>query len=290
MSESEPTPSPSAVPRVTSDEHNSWTRTAVFSIALLSTVAVGVAWTEDQTGTQDQPSPATSNDDAELGAAPAAPGAAADPEAQDHRPADSTAPTTVSHYQGRAGDTMTGIAALHAVDIDRLVDHNGLVRTSLLLSRDRIDIPVGVATSDRTPVPTRSAHPEIRSSIDHWSGAHGVSPDLLAAVLWTESRWQPAATSSAGAIGVGQLLPSTARWVAQDLIGEPLDPHVLDDNVRIASRLLAWLIADADGDEAAALAAYYQGITSVTRAGWHGDTETYVAQVFEVRWAFHHRP
>ncbi|MFP3908059.1 MAG: lytic transglycosylase domain-containing protein, partial [Acidimicrobiales bacterium] len=132
--------------------------------------------------------------------------------------------------------------------------------------------------------------PEIRSSIDRWSDAHGVPSDLVAALLWTESRWRPDATSTAGAVGVGQLLPSTARWVAQDLIGEPLDPHVLDDNVRISSRLLAWLIADADGDEAAALAAYYQGLTSVTRIGWHGGTEHYVAQVFEQRWAFHHNP
>ncbi|MDZ7680107.1 MAG: transglycosylase SLT domain-containing protein, partial [Acidimicrobiales bacterium] len=269
-------------------------RTAVLSIALLSTIAVGVAWTGDRTNTRDRPSPVSSNDDndIELTAPAAPPGAAAhhDTELQTHHPSTPTETTTVSRYQVRTGDTMTGIAALHAVDIDRLVDHNGLLRTSLLLPGDRIDIPAGVATPDRTPIPTQSADPEIRSSIDRWSGVHGVSPDLLAAVLWTESRWQPAATSSAGAVGVGQLLPSTARWVAQDLIGEPLDPHVLDDNVRITSRLLAWLIADADGDEAAALAAYYQGITSVTRAGWHGDTETYVAQVFEARWAFHHSP
>ncbi len=43
---------------------------------------------------------------------------------------------------------------------------------------------------------------------------HGVDPHLALAVAWQESGWQQRRISSAGAIGVMQVLPGTARWMA----------------------------------------------------------------------------
>ena len=53
--------------------------------------------------------------------------------------------------------------------------------------------------------------------------ANDISPHLLEAVVWQESRWNPGAISRAGAIGLAQLMPGTAR----DLGVDPRDPLAL---------------------------------------------------------------
>jgi len=61
-------------------------------------------------------------------------------------------------------------------------------------------------------------------------------------LTYTESRWRQDVVSVTGAIGVGQLLPSTAAWLAQ-LMGEPdLSPYVRKDNIRMSAFLLRWLL------------------------------------------------
>lgn len=192
---------------------------------------------------------------------------------------------TGSIYEVRPGDALASIAELHAVTLAELIEHNDLPEPFTLMPGQFVRIPV---PSSSDPVPTRSAAAglePVRASIERWSAAHILPPDLVAAVLWQESRWQADALSTKGAIGVGQLLPSTASWVADELIGEPLDPYVTDDNVRMATRLLRWLVDRAEGNQAAALAAYYQGWSS-TSEGWFGETERYVADVFAWRWRF----
>jgi soluble lytic murein transglycosylase-like protein len=72
--------------------------------------------------------------------------------------------------------------------------------------------------------------------------------------------------SRAGAIGVGQLLPETAEWLAAMMDEPGLDPTSKDDNVRLSARLLRFLL-DETGSPKRALAAYYQGIGALLRDG-----------------------
>lgn len=92
---------------------------------------------------------------------------------------------------------------------------------------------------------------------------HGVDPDLVCAVIKTESNWQPTAQSQAGAQGLMQLMPSTAqdlaargyvdgsRYPADDLT----DPTV---NIEYGSAYLAYLVG-ATGSVDEAIAAYNAG-------------------------------
>jgi soluble lytic murein transglycosylase-like protein len=87
-----------------------------------------------------------------------------------------------------------------------------------------------------------------------------ISPYLLEAVVWQESRWNPAARSRAGAIGLAQLMPGTAR----DLGVDPNDPV---QNLSGGARYLRQQLNRFDGNVEKALAAYNAGPGRVMTAG-----------------------
>lgn len=91
-----------------------------------------------------------------------------------------------------------------------------------------------------------------------------VDPYLVLAVMREESRINPDAVSPAGAIGLMQLLPSTASGIA----GTPLAPVDLmapDRNIRYGTAYLAGMLRQFDGDVVLALAAYNAGPAAARR-------------------------
>ncbi len=120
---------------------------------------------------------------------------------------------------------------------------------------------------------------------------YDLDPSLLAAVIYTESRFDARATSSAGAIGLMQLLPETGRGIAVRTGGAAF---VIDDlyepelNVRYGAWYLHNLL-DRYGDERTALAAYHAGQGNVDRWRRQGlgiqfpETRSYVAKVERVK-------
>lgn len=90
--------------------------------------------------------------------------------------------------------------------------------------------------------------------------AAAISPALLEALVWQESRWHPQAVSSAGAVGLGQLMPGTARTLGVN----PRDPVA---NLRASARYLKALLDRFGGNIEWALAAYNAGPERVARAG-----------------------
>ncbi len=106
----------------------------------------------------------------------------------------------------------------------------------------------------------------------------GVEPELVLALVREESRFDPRARSSAGAVGLGQFLLSTAREVARRY--QLAIPEIRDlQRSEVASSLtaahLAELLREFGGLEEPALAAYNAGLRQV-RAWWDGSgcTET----------------
>ena len=96
---------------------------------------------------------------------------------------------------------------------------------------------------------------------------YDLDPALLAAVIYTESRFNARAESSAGAIGLMQLLPETARGIAVRTGGSAFvvrDLYVPEINVRYGAWYLRNLL-NRYSDERTALAAYHAGQGNVDR-------------------------
>ncbi len=90
---------------------------------------------------------------------------------------------------------------------------------------------------------------------------------LLLSVIRTESRFRPRAVSSAGAIGLMQIMPTTGQWVAEKNGIEDFDVDDLYDpetNIRLGSWYLHYLIGRF-ADIKTALAAYNAGPGAVDR-------------------------
>ena len=120
---------------------------------------------------------------------------------------------------------------------------------------------------------------------------YDLDPSLLAAVIYTESRFNARAHSSAGAIGLMQLLPDTARGIAVRTGGHAFvvdDLYVPELNVRYGAWYLRNLL-DRYGDEQTALAAYHAGQGNVDEWRREGvaiqfpETRSYVENVERVK-------
>lgn len=93
---------------------------------------------------------------------------------------------------------------------------------------------------------------------------YGVDEELVFAVIRTESNFRADAVSSAGAVGLMQLMPSTAEFAAKVLGAEGCDLFDPQDNVRLGTWYLRYLSERFDRlDEV--LAAYNAGEGTVRR-------------------------
>ncbi|WP_233548375.1 lytic transglycosylase domain-containing protein [Aurantiacibacter zhengii] len=104
-------------------------------------------------------------------------------------------------------------------------------------------------------------------------------PGLMLALVWAESRFNPMAISPAGAAGLAQLMPATARELGVSNLHDP------NQNIEGGARYLRQML-DRFGDVHLALAAYNAGPGAVPRAGGiprNGETPAYVRSVLR-RW------
>lgn len=116
-----------------------------------------------------------------------------------------------------------------------------------------------------------------------------VEPELAAALAWHESRWDQSARSHVGAVGVMQVMPSTAERVA-DRLGEPIDPTDPEDNALAGVAYLADLKDEFDATRDA-LIAYNMGSGQLREQGPLPQSEAFADRVLataedlaEVRW------
>ena len=113
------------------------------------------------------------------------------------------------------------------------------------------------------------------AKVQELAARYDLSPALIEAVVWQESRWRPGAVSRVGARGLAQLMPGTAQSLGVD----PDDPMA---NLEGGARYLREQLDRFGGDLEKALAAYNAGPGRVEQAGGVPsirETRTYVAAV-----------
>jgi soluble lytic murein transglycosylase-like protein len=208
---------------------------------------------------------------------------------QQGKPIRSPAPAPASGrvYVVRTGDNLETIAKRTGTTVPALAAANKIINPNLVIIGTKLKIPAASATK----LPSRLvAHPErlaLTPRFDYWAKVYGVPPDLLKGLAWYESGWQNKVVSSTGAIGVGQLMPFTSDFVAQQLLKNPaLDPKKVDDNIRMSARFLRFLLDRVGGAPGLALAAYYQGLARTQQGKFFDDTKTYIAGVSAARKQF----
>jgi murein DD-endopeptidase MepM/ murein hydrolase activator NlpD len=214
-------------------------------------------------------------------------------------------------YVVQAGDTLWALSRAYGVTVDQLAAANDMSPQDLLLIGRHLAIPSAATTPSAStssgasssggsvnrpnfcatfvasPGPWGQLPSLLASSPDRlalrplfrkWAWHYGVSPALVEAIAWQESGWQEGVVSSANAVGVGQIIPSTADFITQQLIGMPLNIASANDNIRMSAALLAYLYRT-EGSLCLTIAAYYQGTVNLRQYGVFAETQPYVANV-----------
>lgn len=99
--------------------------------------------------------------------------------------------------------------------------------------------------------------PELATAIYDIARAEGISPALAYSLVRVESDFTPRAVSSAGAVGLTQVMPSTAFWMQPSLTYGELFER--DTNLRLGFRYLRMMLSQYKGDLRLALLAYNRG-------------------------------
>jgi soluble lytic murein transglycosylase-like protein len=198
---------------------------------------------------------------------------------------------------GRMGALLAAMMALSvgdaAADIYRYVDSNGVVhftdrpshpgyklflRTPPAQPVRATTVPASLPVVPRARVSSAraAAAREYNALVDEASRRWGVNPALIHAVITAESNYDPEALSRAGAMGLMQLMPGTARRFG---VADPWDP---EQNVNGGTRYLRELL-DRFRNVKLALAAYNAGEGAVEQYGNqvppYEETQTYVDRV-----------
>jgi len=104
-----------------------------------------------------------------------------------------------------------------------------------------------------------------REEILRWSAQRQLNPFLVAALIRQESRFEKQIRSSAGAVGLMQVMPDTGKWVAQKIDLQEYDVEKPSDNIRLGTWFLDFTHQEYDNNSLLALASYNAGPGNVSK-------------------------
>lgn len=203
-------------------------------------------------------------------------------------------PPAAVTYTVRPGDTLTAVAQAHSTDVGTLARLNHLSGDLVIVIGQHLTLPAppagvfaavprapqfaaAIAASSQTLAsradPGGSA---VRQMVTAEAQRQGVDPSLALAVAYQESGFAQRMVSGTDAVGVMQLEPYTASWLAS-FTGTALDRYDVSDNIRGGVTLLRLLRGQAD--LADSIGGYYQGLASIRAHKQFADTQAYVRSV-----------
>ncbi|MGI9193415.1 MAG: lytic transglycosylase [Actinomycetota bacterium] len=212
------------------------------------------------------------------------------------------------------GENLTRIASRYRTTVQNLVALNQIKNPSLVRVGQMLNVPapavlkvagappqaappvIPPAASIPVPVlpPALPAKPPVTTVpsalpagvedlIQLYSEKYGVQPALMKGLAWQESGWKQHVVSSAGAIGIMQVMPQTGEFISRQLLKEPVNLNDREQNVKAGIRFFAYYLSKTGGDERTAVAGYFQGLRSVWQNGVSPGTQRYVNSVMALR-------
>ena len=112
---------------------------------------------------------------------------------------------------------------------------------------------------------------EYKETIAECGEQYGIDPNMICAVIATESRFSPEAESQKGAVGLMQIMPDTGEWIAGKLKMEFSEEDLKNPeiNIRLGVWYLDFLAERFDGEQNTIIAAYNAG---------HGNVEKWLTE------------
>lgn len=181
--------------------------------------------------------------------------------------------------QAMAVDALLAAGDSGAVSMDTIQQILGFNPQDTTAASSSTDSTAAAGTVSSTSAATTSAvtSPEdLEPYFKEAAETYGVDINLLKAIAKQESNFNPSATSSAGAMGVMQLMPSTAKGLG---VSDAYNAH---DNIMGGAKLISQNLKKYNGDLSLALAAYNAGGGNVDKYGGippFKETQNYVKKV-----------
>ena len=140
----------------------------------------------------------------------------------------------------------------------------------ILFSLINIDFNLWIIRRNLAPV-------KYQAEIDKYAEEFSLEKELLTALIYVESRFNKSSESPKGAVGLMQLMPSTAYWIAEELghnnftLTDLREPEI---NIKFGSWYFSYLFQKFDKNLIKTIAAYNAGENNVRNwinNGWQGD-------------------
>lgn len=149
---------------------------------------------------------------------------------------------------------------------------------SLLRNNGIKNVDATIYTNPNVNISKRTTKDQIMSMIEESSAKYGVDSKLVKALVQQESGFNPNAKSKVGALGLMQLMPSTAKGLG---VTDPMDPK---QNIEGGVKYLKSMLDRFHGNTILALAAYNAGPNAVSKYDGvppYKETQNYVKSILK---------
>jgi len=159
---------------------------------------------------------------------------------------------------------------------DKVLQNSANVKFGDLLTKPVTKVNASLYTAQAQGADKLSPRQKIKDIVTRMSKKHGVDEKLVNALIKQESGFNPNAKSKVGAMGLMQLMPSTARGLG---VTNPMDP---EQNVEGGVKYLKSMLNKYNGNVILALAAYNAGPNAVDKYDGvppYKETQNYVRSI-----------